>query len=183
MTESMNLRQRHQAARLLHELSRPTSAAVIAQLPVRPGVASSVAAVQHGSALSVREFWTTVGRLEAVGVVQRTAEGLALDRARLDRMINDWVADSPLDAVLGRHPRLRPFVDWGRVTRTPTEPSLLDELYAGLAELFPPGGTVSEGEVNARIAEVHDDPAEIRRGLVDRGWLRRAPGSGSYRRP
>lgn len=119
----------------------------------------------------------------ALGVVTRTADGLALARDHLDQVVGSWVADSPLHAVVATHPRLAAFVQWGRITRMPIEPALVEELYTALAELFDSGETLAEVDVNARIAAVHDDPAEVRRALVDRGLLHRTPGTAVYRRP
>ncbi|SDS05965.1 DUF2087 domain-containing protein [Microlunatus soli] len=183
MTTAPDLVLRHRAARLLHELCRPASAAVIAQLPSGPGRMRAADLVRDGSALSIKEFWTTVSRLEALGVLRRRAGELALDHDHRDLVVGQLVADSPLLDTPRTRPRLAAFVQSGRFTRMPTEPVLLDELYDALAELFTPGETMTEAGVNARIAAVHDDPAEIRRGLVDRGLLHRAPGSTRYRCP
>jgi hypothetical protein len=103
-----------------------------------------------------------------------------VDHDRLDRIVDSWTADSPLNPMMIDHPRLRSFVQWGRITRLPTEPELIEELYELLGRLFDPGETMIESEVNARLAAVHDDPAEARRALVDRGLLRRAAGSAIY---
>jgi hypothetical protein len=183
MSGPLSLVERHRAARLLHELSRPASAAVIAHLPLRPGTAVSADVARHRSALSIKQFWATVSRLEALGVLERSTEGLSLARDQLNKVVDHWVADSPLYATIVRHPRIRPFVQWGRVTSMPTDSDLVDEMYVALAELFDSGERLVEAEVNARIANVHDDPAEVRRGLVDRGLLHRTPGTAVYRRP
>lgn len=183
MINSWNARTGHYAAQLVHELCRPASAGVIAQLPSRPGASVPADEARQQCGLSVKEFWTTVSRLESLGVIARTTEGLSLARDQLHQVLHGWVSDSPLHAVVADHPRLAPFVDWGRVTRTPTEPALIEELYAALAELFHSGETLTEAEVNARIAAVHDDPADVRRALVDRRLLLRTPGSATYRCP
>lgn len=183
MTTPPDLVQRHQAARLLHELCRPASAAVIANLPAGPGQRLDTEKVRTGSALSIKEFWTTVSRLEALGVLRRTPGQLGLDHDHRDLVVDRLVADSPLADTSQRRPQLTAFVRCGRVTGMPTEPVLIDELYNELADLFSTGESMTESVVNARIAAVHDDPAEVRRGLVDRGLLRRQPGSAVYRRP
>lgn len=183
ITDPPGLSVRHHAARLLHELTRPDTAAVIAQLPARPGAVTDDQTVHQRSALSIKDFWTTVARLESVGLLDRRPDGLSFPRARFDELVDQLVADSPLHAILRRHPSLRPFVDRGRVTRMPSDPARLDAVYAALAEIFAPGETLPEAEVNSRIARVHDDPAEVRRALVDRGLLSRRPGSAVYRRP
>src|SRR5699024_1493631 len=138
---------------------RPQSAAVLAQLPARPGVAIKATEIQPATGLSPKAFWTTVGRLVDAGVVQQDSGRVQLDRASIDGRLSAWVADSPLHAIVERHPRLGPFVAWGRVVRMPSEPDLIEELYAGLASLFTPGEQLDEPQVNARIRCVHDDPA------------------------
>lgn len=156
---------------------------MIAALPARPGTTAPLDAVRDGSGLPIKDFWITIGRLTSVGLLRRDAVGLMLDHDQLDRIVNGWVADSPLIPIMVRHPRLMAFVQWGRVTRMPTEPKMIDELYEALGDLFRSGETLAEADVNSRIAGVHDDPAEVRRALVDRGLLLRRPGSGTYRKP
>lgn len=181
--EILGLPERHHAVRLLRELCRPASAAVIAALPARADAGAAADTVRERTGLSVKEFWTAVGRLVDLGLIRRTDGRLAVARDELDRISDRWVRDSPLPAIVDRHPTMAPFVQSGRVTRMPTEPRLIDDLYAGLAELFEPGETLTEAQVGDRIGRVHDDPAEIRRGLVDRGRLIRRPGSPTYHRP
>lgn len=178
----MDLRRRHDAARLLNELSRPMSALLIAHLPARPGATCTAADLQQATSLSNKDFWPTMGRLAELGLVQQTTDGLSVDRATLDRVTSSLVSDSPLIAILERHPRLEPFCRWGRVVRNPVEPDLAEEMYVALGELFDTGEVLDESGVNARIFLVHDDPAEVRRGLVDRGMLHRDPGAAVYRR-
>ncbi|MBO0812029.1 MAG: DUF2087 domain-containing protein [Microlunatus sp.] len=178
-----SLVERSRAARLVHELCRPASARVLGQLSGRPGSTAPAAATQQRTGLSIKEFWTTVRRLESVGVLRRTAGGLLVDHDQLDQVAGSWVADSPLNLIMIDRPRLAPFIAWGRVARMPTEAAVINELYDALARLFQPGETLAEAEVNARIAVVHDDPAEVRRALVDRGLLLRAPGSADYQCP
>ena len=178
-----SLPDRQHCAQLLHELTRPATAAIIAELPQRRGRYSPIDDVHRRSGLPAKEFWTTISRLETLGILSRTAETLLLDHDQLDRAVDALVADSPLNSIMVERPRLRSFVRWGRVTRMPTEPSLLDELYEALADLFESGETLSESAVNDRILDVHGDPAEVRRALVDRGLLRRKPGSLVYVRP
>ncbi|MGJ6981358.1 DUF2087 domain-containing protein [Aestuariimicrobium soli] len=177
----MHARDRHRAAIVIHELTRPTGAAVIAALPARPGGTAPADEVRARTGMATATFWTTVGRLVDVGVVARTGDQLALDRDSLATLTSGLVEQGRWRAIGVDHPRLAAFVRFGRVTRMPTDPALAAELYAALAGLFDPGETLTEDEVNARIDEVHDDPAAIRRELVDRGWLERAPGSSTYR--
>lgn len=49
-----------------------------------------------------------------------------------------------------------------------------------LSTRFEPGRTYTETEVNAILRVHHEDVAELRRSLVDFGYLRRERGGGSY---
>lgn len=178
-----DLVHRHRVAVLLHELTRPASAAVIAQLPPRPGRQAAAEDVQLASGLELTVFWSTVARLESLGVVLREGRMMSRDDAALTATTSGLVADGPLAHTLEQHPRLSPFLRLGRVVREPIEPVLVEELVRVLAGLFEPGEELDETEVNARITPVHDDPAQVRRSLVDRGLLVRSPGSGRYRVP
>lgn len=62
-------------------------------------------------------------------------------------------------------------------------PSKLKKLMAilrYLATLFEPDRAYSEAEVNAILKAIHPDYAQLRRALVDQGFLRREGGGGAY---
>ena len=124
-----SLAQRQHAAQLLHELGRPATAAIIGQLPRRPGLTAPTATVHRRCGLSSKEFWLAVRRLEDLGALHRNAEGRMLDHDQLDGVAGSLITDSPLNAIMISHRRLEPFVQWGRVTRMPTEADVIDELY------------------------------------------------------
>ena len=64
----------------------------------------------------------------------------------------------------------------GRITVMPARRSRRLLLLDHLAQRFEPGREYNEIEVNARLREVHDDVAMLRRYLVDEGFLDRRAG-------
>lgn len=180
---------RHLASGVIAELTRPATAAVVAELPGRPGQSIDAGTVRQRTGLGPREFWTTVARLVDIRVVHHDSGAddhdggrLSLARGAVHALVDQLVADSPLVPILAERPELRAFVERGRVVRMPSEPRLLEQLYRALAEIVEAGTELTEDEVNRAIVVVHDDPAQIRRGLVDRQLLDRSPGTLSYRR-
>jgi hypothetical protein len=69
----------------------------------------------------------------------------------------------------------RSIVD-GRLVHWPAKRSKRLVVLDHLAQLFEPGRRYSERQVNARLAEITDDPATMRRYLVDERFLDRADG-------
>src|SRR5690606_28996345 len=160
-----NFLQRRQASGVIAELTRSASAAIIAALPARPGETAEATVIQQRTGLGTKEFWTTVTRLADLKLVRHVSGHLMLDHESINSVSQGLIADSPLIPLLDERPRLRVFVERGRVVRMPTEPKLVDKLYLALAELIERDTTLTEQEINQIIAVVHDDPAEIRRGL------------------
>jgi hypothetical protein len=72
--------------------------------------------------------------------------------------------------VLGR------FVRDGRVVTMPARREKRLVVLDHVAQRFEPGRRYPEHEVNAVLAEVHDDYAALRRYLVDEGFLSRERG-------
>lgn len=71
----------------------------------------------------------------------------------------------------------------GRIEQFPASPSLRDELLERVAGMvLGAGEQLSEPELNARIAPIHDDVARVRRALVDHGFVERAPDGSRYGR-
>lgn len=176
------LRTRHDAALLLQALLNPSVTRLLACLPARPGEHRSAEAVaqRYGDP---REAVTLLARCVALGAVRREPDGYYLDRERVTALAAGLTADSPLELTVDGRPALRPFVRAGRLEGWPSRPAVEDELFAALAGLFAPGSTWAEVDVTATLAEVLDDPAAARRGLVDRGLLLREVGGATYRVP
>jgi hypothetical protein len=74
------------------------------------------------------------------------------------------------------------FVD-GRLGTYPSRVADRDEVHAHIADrLLTPGETLSEREVNDRLADIVDDVAAMRRYLIDTGVLRRERDGTGYSR-
>ncbi len=67
----------------------------------------------------------------------------------------------------------RAFVHTGRISALPRKYARRRVLLDHVARLFEPGRRYEEAEVNAILLQVYDDWAELRRALVDYGFLTR----------
>ena len=76
---------------------------------------------------------------------------------------------------------LRAFIRSGRLVSIPAQPKKRDVILRYLvAQCFAEDRAYPEPEVNARLAEYHEDVAALRRDMVIAGLLTRA--GGEYRR-
>lgn len=131
-------------------------------------------------------------RLAGVGLVRARAEGpysiYELDRAALERMARELLADDALPrlaggADLGAFDRkvLDTFTGPdGRFTAFPTQRKKYLVLVRHAAGAFEAGRTYDEAEVNEALLRFDDDTARLRRSLVDEGLMRRDRDGGRY---
>lgn len=124
----------------------------------------------------------------ALGARQRRAAD-ALARVGLVTIDGEAVLPAdPFTPLLGHRPAaqgIERFLRGGRIAAWPKRPADRADLLAWAAERAVPESTASVDEraVTAALAAVSDDPATLRRDLVDAGLLERAPDGSSYRRP
>ncbi len=78
---------------------------------------------------------------------------------------------------------LRAFLRGGRLTSILTQQAKLVVVLDRVAQRFEPGVRYPEREVGARLRELHDDVAALRRHLVDHGFLDREAMVGEGGRP
>ena len=71
---------------------------------------------------------------------------------------------------------LRTFMRDGRITTLPAKRSRRLVLLDHVSQMFEIGVRYSEGEVNLKLRDVHDDYAALRRYLVDEEFLSRENG-------
>lgn len=71
---------------------------------------------------------------------------------------------------------LRHYTDGTRLKKLPENNAELREVASWLADLFETGVDYPEKEVNARLQQVHPDFAELRRLMVDFGFMTRSWG-------
>lgn len=142
-----------------------------------------------------------VGRLREVGLLSLRMDGnqrfYRLNQKRVEtfRRYVDEIDQIPVE------PELEPVdnswidaLDWddeskqvlhtytvnGRLTQIPKKEKRFLVILRWLATLFEPGIRYSEKELSARLAEVHEDYALLRRDLVGFGFMHRERGGGDY---
>ncbi|WAC66926.1 DUF2087 domain-containing protein [Agrococcus sp. SL85] len=114
--------------------------------------------------------------LERAGLARVEGAGGAARAVALD-------AFSPLLAHRPAASGIDRFVRDGRIASWPRRPSDRAALLAWAAErALPEGGAVDERAVTERLAAIADDPATLRRDLVDAGLLDRDADGAAYRR-
>ena len=73
------------------------------------------------------------------------------------------------------------FLSQGRLVTLPRRASDKDLVRRYLvARVLPVGAEMDERELTGRLAELADDPAGVRRGLIDAGVLGRSPDGARY---
>ncbi|WP_203567671.1 DUF2087 domain-containing protein [Aestuariimicrobium ganziense] len=167
----------HRAAQLVQVLANPTLTRLLGAMPTRPGQSVQVTDLLAKAGLDSRTGAPALARALELDLLETTDDGLVLNRTGIEQAANDLVASSPLVALVERHPDLAAFVRLGRFAGWPSDHDREDRVFAAIAELFIPGEQWDETELTAVIAQWHDDPALVRRGLADRGLLVRDPGS------
>ncbi|ERG64321.1 hypothetical protein L332_07620 [Agrococcus pavilionensis RW1] len=112
----------------------------------------------------------------------------ALERAGLVTVVDGAVLPAdPFTPLLGHRPAasgIDRFVRDGRIAAWPKRPADRAALLRWATEhALPAGGSASEAAVTERLAAIIDDPATLRRYLVDAGLLEREADGSAYRRP
>lgn len=82
----------------------------------------------------------------------------------------------PADADQPTQKLFRAFVHGGRIHAMPAKYGRRRQLLDHVAQLFEPGVRYPESRVNLILHQVYDDYAELRRALVDEGFLAREYG-------
>ncbi len=119
-----------------------------------------------------------LGRLKRAALVQETAPyTYQLNQNALEQ-INRTVfhrGDSQNKETL-RQRMLRHYTDGPRLKLLPENEDEIREIAGWLAELFEPDTQYPEKEVNERLHQAHPDHAQMRRLLVDFGFMTRSRG-------
>jgi hypothetical protein len=133
------------------------------------------------SGLSTRVVVDSLDRMEAAGLVE-SGEGAtwilleeAFKRAAREAAPGKDPTQFPDEPESERRLLDTAFSD-GRLVRLPTKWSRRRVVLEHLAQRFEPGRRYTERQVNAALAQVHDDTAALRRYLVDDGFLDREHG-------
>ncbi|MEV6490880.1 DUF2087 domain-containing protein [Actinoplanes sp. NPDC051633] len=163
------------AAEVLTALSSTTRLRVLADLARRGAEGATVAELAYPLDLPTSEVGTALARLAALGLASGSGNGIY--RARLGELRDAAAAVDrlqPIAALLSEYPQLTGYFAHGRLSGMPPT---MGERYELLGELLSRflalDGLYQEDEINARLAEITDDVAGVRRMLVDTGWLER----------
>ncbi len=119
-----------------------------------------------------------LGRLKRAALVQETAPfTYKLNENALEQMNRSVFhrGDSQNKETL-RQRVLRHYTDGPHLKLLPENENELREIVSWLAELFEPDTQYPEKEVNERLHQAHPDHAQMRRLLVDFGFMTRSRG-------
>jgi hypothetical protein len=170
------------AAEILSQLATPLRLRAFAELVHRGAEGASIAELAYTIDVPVQTAGETLARLVGAGLATGTGNGIyraSPGVLRETAMALDRV--QPIVAYLHDYPQLRGNFTHGRLT---TMPPTLSERYELLGELLARfldlDGLHGEDEINRRLSEVTDDPAAVRRMLVETGWLERDRAGTAY---
>jgi DNA-binding transcriptional ArsR family regulator len=175
-----DVRALSRAASQLAALAQPDVAALVAALPRRPGSTASLTDLGEASGLEMRTLGKAVARARDAGIIRVEGDRIGTDQTGPRDAVGRLVALTPLGALLDDRPDLAAHAPYGYVQGVPGGDHA-EELLALLAAQLPEG-ELSEPEVSARLSVFGDDPAGLRRALVDSGFLWRTPDGSRYRR-
>lgn len=125
----------------------------------------------------------SVGRLIELGLVTKDQEsGSIRPVLSIYREILTDTSNVTRDTPEHLPDHLAGFYRGGRIAQIPTRTSARLELLRSLvSRLFDPEVKYSEAEVTSLLGAEGDDPATLRRYLVDEGLLERRPDGSEYR--
>jgi hypothetical protein len=165
------------AARLVGLLADPTRRRVFAALVLGD---RTVDQVRESTGLTTREIVGAVSRLVDGDLVMAGRDGMYFvieevftAAAREAAPVRE---DEHADAPEASARVLRSFVRDGRLTSIPTQHAKRLVVLDRLAQDFEPGRHYAEREVNNILRRWYDDPAALRRYLVDDGFMERERG-------
>jgi hypothetical protein len=170
-------------------LAEPDRLRIVGLLARKPMHAAEIAV---GMDLSLQQTIRHLFHLEHGGIVFRSAEGVydldtpgleALARHQFEGTRPAYLPDSSMkeDArkVLAAH--LSPD---GTIRQIPLQAGKLKVILEYVVNVFEPGKTYTEKEVNLLLARFNEDVAALRRYLIDAGMLeRKSDGTQYWRRP
>ena len=170
------------AADVLASLSSPVRLSAFAELTRRGKEGATIAELACTIDAPVPEAGDALARLVALGLA--TGTGTGVYRVRPDALREAAAAVArlqPISPLLAGYPQLKGYFAHGRLASLP--PTLSDR-YTQMGELLTRflalDGLHTEDEINRRLAAVSDDPASVRRMLVDTGWLERDNAGTTY---
>jgi hypothetical protein len=147
--------------------------------------ASGVGAIAERTELTEDEVARALAHLVGIGLVRQGAGGLEVDLRVLADAARAASTPRERPTIEGATPEqeavVRNFVaPSGRLSSLPAREGKRRLVLEWVANRFEPGRDYGEREVNGVLLGVFDDPASLRRYLVDAGLLERE--AGTYRR-
>lgn len=144
--------------------------------------ATSVAETAAGASLTEDETARALAHLVGIGLVRQGEGGLEVDLSVLSDAARAASTPRPRPELEGATPEqeavVRNFVDAdGRLRALPAREGKRRLVLEWVAGRFASDRRYSEREVNGILLAVHDDPAALRRSLVDEGLLAREAGA------
>jgi hypothetical protein len=179
----MSTLARARAAELLSQLSHPLRASIVGELARRGADGQRPLAIAEIAAAldaPIRKVADAVSRLHSTGVLERLDQAYTVRLATLREAADDLDAENPLTELLDDAPRLRGVFTHGRLVTFPDLSIHGHDLAMLLGRLIDFDGSVDESEINRRLAIVSDDPAQLRRLMVDEGVLVRDRAGTTY---
>lgn len=175
-----DVRALSRAASQLAALAQPDVAAVVAALPRRPGSTATLTDLGEGSGLEMRALGKAIARARDAGIVRVEGDRISADQRGPSDAVAHLVALTPLGALLVDRPELAAGTPYGFIHGVPSGDHAQDLLALLAAQL--PTTELSEAEVTAQLSMFGDDPAGLRRALVDSGLLWRTLDGARYQR-
>ncbi|MFI9388255.1 DUF2087 domain-containing protein [Kutzneria sp. NPDC052558] len=165
------------AAAALQALSNPTRLAILAAVSDRNQRRVPVVLAELGFDMKI--LTKEIGRLTEAGLLATVRGQLVAELSPLAGLANAVVEATALARAIPRDSPLRRYLVRGRIQNLPKRPEDLDAMAAAVCTLLPEDRTLTEAEVNDRLAPV-GDPAVLRRLLVDKHFVSRSA-SAEYR--
>jgi hypothetical protein len=172
--------------RFFDVLAHPARLRIVGLLALERRTVGELARLLDMKASSVGRH---LARLRSLGLVQVEREGRQV-RYRLDaEVLSRWAASmaphrrqaAPTEPVSEDQEERRvlgEFVVGGRLVRLPARRAKRLVVLRWLAGHFRPGERYPEAQVNDLLRRYHDDPATLRRAMVDEELMQR--GGGTY---
>jgi hypothetical protein len=174
---------RARAAELLSQLSHPLRMSIVGELTRRAADGRRPLAIAEIAAAldaPIRKVADAVSRLHSAGLLERLDQTYTVRLATLREAADNLDAENPLTELLDDAPRLRGVFTHGRLVTLPDLSIHGRDLAMLLGRLIDFEDAVDESEINRRLAVVSDDPAQLRRLMVDEGVLVRDRAGTTY---
>lgn len=166
---------------IIKALADPSRLRILDALNDRPHYVEELAERLH---LAVSTVSFHLKKLEQANLVSKVKEQYYVmfyaNRNALSLTLNDLIAVDDLEKSIQEErieeykaKVIQTFFKDGKLTRIPAQQKKRWIVFEEIARKFTPGQIYQEEEINARIAEIHDDYCALRRAFVDGGIFTR----------